>query len=451
MSHDILEPSEDQSAALGLMESGRSILLTGAPGTGKTATLREFLRRNPRRRVVRLASSASVARLEGGQTVASFFGLLPGAHRPHDIKVSEQMRHRLHGVETLVIEGISQLRIDAFQAVRDRLFGAARGYGPFAGYQLICVGDFAHFPPNFPEREVATIQGLYGEDARYAFQSRHWDGLRPVELVTPHPQSTDPALAAWLAAARRGEAVDLELMNARVLPAQEGAVRLVAGEREAQAINAEEMARIPGGVYRIPGQRSGSFAERDLPVPPGLSLKPGSRVILCADGPGRLYTNGCTGTLIGCQRDPAGQPLANVRLDTGRTVTVTQHRWEAVEYLTRHKFDDGGNRVPVLARHVIGSHLQLPLLPGWAVSLHRAQGMAIDRLHIDGAGILDTGLAPLAIGRATRLSGLTLSAPLSGEMPLVDLRVTAFYERLSRQAPETVAGPARAAVCHAGP
>ena len=447
MSRDGLTPSEDQSVALGLMEEGVSILLTGGPGTGKSATIEEFLRRRPATGTVRLASTPSVAQITGGQTVAAFFGLLPGSHRPHDIKVSDQMRCRLHGVRTLIIEGASQIRVDVFQAVRDRLFGCAKGYGPFAGYQLIFEGDFAQLSPRVDEAATKGLRETYGEDAFYAFQSRHWEGLRPVELVTPHRHSADPDLAAWLSALRRAEPIDLDLVNSRVAPAPEGAVHLVASEHRAQEINAGEMARIPGGVYRIRGLRNGAFAPRDLRVPEDLALKPGARVILCADGPRRDYMIGNTGILLGCQRDAAGQPLANVRLDSGKTVTVTQHLWENVDYQTGYRFDDRGNRVPVLARHATGSYLQLPLLPGWAITPERAQGMSIDQIHIADPGIFAAGLAHMALGRVARLAGLTLSAPLSGEMLRVDPRVAAFHAEISARG----VTPTRPVACHAGP
>ncbi|MCW3782944.1 ATP-dependent DNA helicase [Defluviimonas salinarum] len=411
--------SEDQEEALSRMDAGESLFLTGGAGTGKSATIEEFVRRHPRRPIARLASTGAAAQLIGGQTVHSFFQVGANIHRPHELRMPDRLRQKIKCFQTLIIDEISMLRIDTFQAVRDRLYGAARGFGDFAGYQLIVVGDFAQLPPVITETELPAISHLYGESNQFAFQSRYWPGLKTQVLNTNHRQSEDRDFARWLEEMRKGRIPDLDWINTRVCPPLEGATHLVSTNRAAQEINARAMAALPGGHYRIEGRLTGSFAERDARVPQELILKPGARVIICANDLQAGYANGSTGTLLSCSRDGSRKPIAHVRLDNGTEVQVKQHFWESVEFLP-------GSNGQAFERHVRGGYHQLPLLPGWAITIHRSQGMSIDRLHVDPRGIFEAGQAYVALSRATRVSGLSLAAPLLDKHVLIDERVSTF-------------------------
>ena len=186
----------------------------------------------------------------------------------------------------------------------------------------------------------------------------------------------------------------------------------------ANRINAGAMEHLPGGKYRIEGETKDNFQERNMRVPSTLFLKPGARVIICANDLQSGYSNGSGGTLLKCERDAKGKPQAVVRLDDGKEVTVGQHKWENAFYAAGA---DG-----TLERRVTGTYHQLPLLPGWAITIHRSQGMTIDCLHIDTRGSFAPGQTYVALSRASSLSGLTLEAPLKKEHILYDARVRAF-------------------------
>lgn len=409
--------SEDQGLALEAMERGESVFLTGGAGTGKTALVNEFVRRKAGKSIARLASTGAAAQLIGGQTLHSFFGLGIDIHMPHNTRVPERLKQKIKATKTFIIEEISMARIDHFQAIRDRLFGSAKGYGPFAGYQLIVVGDFAQLPPVLPEAEMKVIEELYGEGSQYAFQSRYWAGLGRHELTTVHRQAADREFAGWLNVMRSGEIPDLDYINARIGAADGAATHLVATNRAADVVNADAMARLPGGHYKIEGEVRNNFSDRNMRVPTVLRLKPGSRVIICANNPQQGYVNGSTGVLVNCSRAEDGKPVATVNLDDGRQVRVVQAVWENVSY---------GLGPDGIQKNTLGAYRQLPLMPGWAITIHRAQGMSLDRLHVDPRGIFEAGQAYVALSRATSLRGLSLAAEIRPEHLIINERVRGF-------------------------
>lgn len=397
--------SRDQEEALTRLSSGESLFLTGGAGTGKSQTFREFLRRNPHKPVVRLASTGQAAQLIEGQTVHAFFRLPPSIHQPGEVDVHPGLQNLLRRTRHILIDEISMLRIDVFQAVVDRLRACRCGPGPFGGYQLVAVGDFAQLPPVLPEAEKKPIAHYYGKDRLYAFQSEAWQGFGVAELTTLHRQSKDLDFALWLNKLRHGELPDLDLVNAQVGETLTGAVQLVATNKAAQIINERAMERLPGTPVVIEGRSAGKVSDREMRVPRELALKRGARVILCANNQSEGYVNGSTGTLADLRRGRDGRPTARVALDDGRLVTVTSHTWETSEYRP-HEREAG------FFRAVTGKYNQLPILPGWAITIHRAQGMSMPRVHVDPSGIFEAGQAYVALSRATSLKGLTLQSPL---------------------------------------
>lgn len=57
---------------------------------------------------------------------------------------------------------------------------------------------------------------------------------------------------------------------------------------------------------------------------------------------------------------------------------------------------------------------QIPLLPGWAMSVHRSQGMTLDRVIVDLSHAFEEGQVYVALSRATSLHGLKVMGSSSG-------------------------------------
>lgn len=416
--------SADQQAAMDTLMGGKSAFITGGAGTGKSTLIDLFCRQ---RKIARLATTGAAALLVRGQTVHSFFGLPSHIHQPRDIldgvrDVHSSILRRLASFDGVMVDEISMMRIDQFQAMIEMMTLATRirGNRPF---QLIPVGDFGQLDPVVTREEQPALRHGYGNRV-FAFEHGAWAAMSYNELSVIHRQSGDSDFAQWLSGVRRGEIGDMNFINARVGKAHPQAVRLVATNASAADINTRMMRALPGPDKILRGRTTGKFNFKNMRVPESYPMRIGARVIICKNNQQNGYANGSTGTLMGfakSQKD--GGPIAQVRLDCGKQVQVTESVWEEITY---ERAPDGGYEPKVK-----GAYKNMPLLPGWAITIHRSQGMSLERAHVDLSRAFTTGQAYVALSRATTLEGLTLETPVREEDLYPHPKVAAYYAKMA--------------------
>lgn len=414
--------SPDQTRALDALKTGKSLFLTGGAGTGKSTLIKSFCKG---RKFARLATTGAAAVLIKGQTVHSFFGLPNHIHRPGDIRegrreINYATLRRIATFEGVLIDETSMLRVDQFQAIIETL-GLARNMRNGKPFQLVCVGDFAQLDPVATHEEARVLRASYGSDF-YAFEHPAWASLETHELSVIHRQAGDSVFASWLAGVRHGEIGDLDLINARVKPAPDEAVRLVPTNAGAAEINDARMDALPGRDVVLRGRLSGDFNPKNVRVPEAYRMRQGARVIICKNNVPGGYVNGSMGTLLTIGMTKKGELAAKVHLDVGRVVTVKEGVWEQFAYTK----NESGDYEPT----VKGTYRQMPLLPGWAITIHRSQGMSLDSVHADPRGLFAAGQAYVALSRATSLSGLTLEAPVSAADLYPHPKVARYHQSL---------------------
>lgn len=69
----------------------------------------------------------------------------------------------------------------------------------------------------------------------------------------------------------------------------------------------------------------------------------------------------------------------------------------------------------------------VPLALAWSITIHRAQGMTIDRLAVDLSGVFDNGMAFVALSRCRTSAGLRLLTPLTERVVRAHPAVVALY------------------------
>lgn len=416
--------SSDQQKAYDVLMTGKSAFITGGAGTGKS-TLTEYFCRQ--RKIARLATTGAAALLIHGQTVHSFFGLPSHIHNPRDIldgvrDVHTSVVKRLASFDGVMIDEISMLRIDQFQAVMEMMTLAARIRNKRA-FQLIGVGDFGQLRPVVNQEEIAALRHAYGNRV-FSFEHASWPALSYNELSVIHRQSADSEFAHWLSGVRRGQIGDMNFINSRVAKAPYDTVRLVTTNAAASDINNKMMRSLNTPDVTLRGRTTGKFNFKNMRVPESYTMRVGARVIICKNNQPNGYVNGSTGTLMGfgkSQKD--GQPIAHVKLDNGKQVQVTEAVWEEINY----QQSPNGGYEPV----VKGAYKNMPLLPGWAITIHRSQGMSLDRAHVDLSRVFTTGQAYVALSRVTSIEGLTLAGKVKEEDLYPDAKVAAYYAKMA--------------------
>ncbi len=101
-------------------------------------------------------------------------------------------------------------------------------------------------------------------------------------------------------------------------------------------------------------------------------------------------------------------------------------RGEDVNY--EYQYSDLARRV---VAQPIGKFTQLPLRLAWAVSIHKSQGLTLEKVEIDlGDGAFEFGQTYVELSRCREFAGISLTRPIKENDIRTDRRVTWFYRAL---------------------
>lgn len=399
------------------------VFLTGRAGTGKTTFLKAFLDETELK-VAIVAPSGIAALNAGGQTIHSLFKLPPAMIQPQDVRRVREGR-MLRALDLLVIDEISMVRSDLMDAI-DRSMRLHRGVArPFGGVRVLCVGDSAQLPPVVSREDEPVLQEWFGGPYFFdapAVKALSWTAIELQEVF----RQSDAAFLALLDRMRRGRPTlqDAELLDTRVVGEPppfseadgEGAIVLTTTNEAARRINDMEMARLTGPEASYGAKVEGQFDERIFPTDSDLVLRVGARVMLLRNDADKRWVNGTLATVV-----DLGKTSVFVRIG-GRVHEVEPADWE------RYVYEPDADGEP--QRKAVGVFRQVPLRPAWALTVHKAQGLTFDAVHVDfGRGAFAHGQTYVALSRCRTLEGLTLSRHLRRTDVRVDDAAFAFADK----------------------
>ena len=287
---------------------------------------------------------------------------------------------------------------------------------PFGGLQVVLSGDFFQLPPvsvsgrdrdvlppgpDFvASRERYAKAGLNPEG--FVTESLVWGELAPVICyLTEQHRQDDGRLLHVLTDIRAG-CVDQDDRDALVtrlgVTPQPGevAVHLFPVNRQADNLNDSRLARIDKEPHEFHAKQMGPAhlverLKRNMLAPECLVLKTGAAVMALRNDADRQYVNGSLGTVRGfVNENKGGWPI--VEFENGNIVTMKQATWEMM---------DGDT--------VMASVAQVPLRCAWAITIHKSQGMTLDRAVMDLSRTFAPGMGYVALSRVERMGGLYLA------------------------------------------
>ncbi len=400
------------------MQGGSNVFLTGMAGTGKSTALLAYI--GQAFRSVDVCATTGIAALNLQQqfqeragaplpahTIYRWAGILtgPAAGQDKDAfwgvlnkRPMPQSRlaafARVRKAEVLVIDEISMMPgrvLDYLDMHCKRLREDPR---PFGGIQLIAVGDFCQLPP-------------VARDGRYdwAFACQSWQEARfkSAYLTQIHRQD-EPEFVAALNAFRVGQ-IDKQTANilaSRVQMFVDRRVpRLMTHNAQVDKWCTYQLGEVDGEELTYNAECAGNDSEveylrKNLVTPSVLTLRVGARVMVTCnltDAAGDLIAvNGQCGTVA-----ELGADRVAVRIDGGDVVDLSQQTWR----YDPHRDDSG-------------TFAQIPLRLAYAMTIHKSQGLTLDRAHIDIRAAREPGQAYVALSRLRSLSGLHLKDWIKG-------------------------------------
>jgi ATP-dependent DNA helicase PIF1 len=398
-----LKPTvEFEAAARFVLSDKRSLFITGKAGTGKSTFLRA-LRASMGPNTVVLAPTGLAAVGVGGQTIHSFFGFPPRAVNVKDIRKSRKEK-LLKNLDTVIIDEISMVRADLMDGVDKALrINRGRPNEPFGGVQVVTIGDLHQLPPVVREGEERQfLDETYG--GSYFFHAPVFGetGFSYLELSQIFRQDEEEFVNA-LNGIREGRADPAHLgpFNARVmpfaeLPKQSGHVILTPINSRALDINTNFLKSLQGDEHLFQATLKGEFEQSAYPTNEALVLKQGAKVILLRNDPDRRWFNGSIAKI-----DRIDGERVWIKVDGG-VHELEQATWENIRY----ELDAESKR---LEEKVVGSFKQLPVRLAWALTIHKSQGMTLDKVFLDlGRGAFAHGQTYVALSRGRSLAGLAL-------------------------------------------
>lgn len=419
------EDNEDLKKIDDFIRNGDNVFVTGFAGTGKSYILNKLKEKYKKKLTITSTTGIAAVNVKG-QTLHSWAGV--GLCRnPINVTV-DKIRQRptqfrqIVGCKILAIDEISMLNVETFQYVNEVLKQVRENDKPFGGIQVLFIGDFFQLPP---------VEQGESFERRYCFETELWDELelKNVVLKRNFRQNEEDFIKA-LSDMRinRLTEEDIDLLETRCVDEDDGEIlHIFSTNEEANRYNAVKFNAInepvinfvaKDGVYRGKNLVYEGFMPREEMIldifnkncraDREIFLKKGCRVMLLVNMDfDRGLINGSCGVIQGFNDE-----TINITFDNGVNTNIPMHEFE-------YYYND----------KVVALRQQYPLKLAYGITIHKSQGMTLDKLVVDCKRVFECGQVYVAMSRVKTLGGLYLRH-FEPTQVLADNKVARFYRNI---------------------
>lgn len=425
---DSTEDSEYLDKITELIKQGENIFITGYAGTGKSYILNKLKKKFK----IDVTSTTGLAAVNvQGQTIHSWAGVgicnKPVEDVIEKILKRTSLKKQILNCEILAIDEISMLDARTFDYIDEVLRTLKDSDKPFGGIQVLLFGDFFQLPP------VEKQSG-------FCFDSRCWHDLdlKTVFLEKIYRQSDEQFINS-LNNLRLNQLCDADIRlfydrEVNYDTNDSDILHIFSTNREADNYNTFKFNSVDSRLYRFVSadkihrkKSSIDFDKNNLSdklskfdvmtwetfdkcckAPQMLDLKIGCKVMLLKNlNLKKGLINGSTGTVVEIEDE-----TILVEFDNGVKEAIPKHIFEA--------YRDGD---------LIVSREQYPLRLAYGITIHKSQGMTLEKLIVDCNRIFECGQVYVALSRIKSLDGLYLKS-FNPKKVVANQDVVEFYRKL---------------------
>lgn len=385
----------DQELALNILKTGVSTFLTGSAGTGKSYTLNQYigyLKKNRIRYAVTASTGIAASHIKGS-TIHSWSGMgVRDELRVKDLEAIKKKKKDIAETAVLFIDEISMFHAKQLEMLDEILKFCRESNEPFGGIQVVACGDFFQLPP--------VEKGGDSGSKKFCFMSEAWVKSKfTICYLTKQYRQNGDALTTILNQIRddsvTAESLELVASTKNNQLGDGDITKLYTHNADVDRINTQHLSKIDGKSFNHKYELNGiqslcQMIVNQSRIAENFEYKIGALVMFTKNNEEMGYCNGSTGVVVGTYNDDEHGLIPVVKLSTGGQVIVAPDSWAIL--------DDSGEEV--------ASVVQLPLRLAWAITVHKSQGMTLDRAEIDLSGTFESGQAYVALSRLRSLDGM---------------------------------------------
>ena len=404
--------------AFNLIEnSTENLFITGKAGTGKTTFLK-YIVEHTHKHIVVAASTGIAAINAGGVTLHSLFGIPlepQGPNSPIKGKVYPDKCKLFNMLDTLIIDEASMVRPDILDYVDRKLRLYRLSTEPFGGVQVVLFGDLFQLPPVIKKNEANILQQWYKGYYFFHSEALRKDGFQIIELSHVFRQSNERFIN-MLNRIREYQLLPIDIEdlselrdNRKSKNYASNSIHICSLRREADRINTE---MIGEPTHSFPATFKDNFNPKNAPCDIDLKLRVGARVMTLINDSKQGYYNGSMGTVTSITKKSIG-----VMLDNGQEVGIEPYTWVDKEYVIN------GKDIKTVEK---GSCTQFPITLGWAITIHKSQGLTFDNVVIHCPYAFAPGMLYVALSRCRSMEGIVTDFFISRKAIREDKELLAF-------------------------
>jgi ATP-dependent DNA helicase PIF1 len=413
-----------QQTAVNYFLLGENVFVSGGAGCGKSYLI-NFLKNTYSQLGLEITSSTGISAVNiGGSTIHSWAGIgLANQSLEHILEnfssfKFSKIKQRIKTTNCLIIDEISMISAEVFDLLNQVLQNIRKNPKPMGGLQILLFGDFLQLPPVSNDRK----------NTNYCFNSQTWQDLNLKNIILDQSfRQSDAKFIEILNHIRFGNINNevKEILTSRInicdtSPAIKPTI-LTTHNQKADEINQQFLQKINSETKSFCATYKGNenkiaFLKKNCLAYENLTLKIGAQVMMIKNS---LQKEGVVNGSIGIVKDFSNKknyPI--VEFANQKSYPIVAETWNIEQInLTTKKIE------------IQASLTQIPLVLAWSITIHKSQGLTLDKIKCDLDYVFDEGQAYVALSRARFLEGVFIDS-INFNKITANKQAIQFYQKI---------------------